>query len=336
MADQTLLNQFYDIDNLVSVDIEMSTADWDKVRSTDPHFAWRGNPSWQSPVTTKDVIDKFNGQCYYYYPTSSVTISGSKYPTKQPPPKFDNVRMVKKSFGGSNDETKPSIKLDFGRMTKEMKENASDDVKKAAKKSEENAMALLGTSNCKQDDSYVKQPLGYEVVRQGGIPSFRCNFAKVTITGPALPKGSQPLLKGVFVNLEPPREALLRNNFNNDKGNLYETEAWFDLTKDSLAKTFDSGGYSSFKNQQDMKVAIDQIDKSFDATKNVVDMSQVSKVVNVDQVMKVLASALIKHHDGHPNNTFIYNDVVAQEKLTADNGGIKLKLIYIVGYRLDL
>jgi len=169
MADQTLLTNFYDIDNLVNVDIEMAAADWGKVRLTNPHFAWRGNPNWMNPPTTKEIIDKYYGHRYDYFATTAVTISGSKYPAKQ---RFTSVWIVKKSFGGLKSETKPSIKLEFGRITKEMKDKSSEADKRLAKKTKNDALALIGTShltlnNCIQDDSYIKQPLGYEIFRPG-------------------------------------------------------------------------------------------------------------------------------------------------------------------------
>ena len=86
-----------------------------------------------------------------------------------------------------------------------------------------------------------------------------------------------------------------------------------------MTKTFDSGGYSQFKNQQDMKVAIDQIDKGFDAAKKVFDMDQVSRVLAM--------CAVIKHKDSYPNNTFFYNSIVAKETSTVDNAGIRFKMI---------
>lgn len=75
---------------------------------------------------------------------------------------------------------------------------------------------FLMLNNSQQDGSYVRQPLGYEIFRQGGIPYARCNFAKVIVNGQSL---------GFYVNLEPMKEPYMQRNFNNnDKGNLYETE----------------------------------------------------------------------------------------------------------------
>lgn len=293
MADQDLLAKFYDIDNLVNIEIEIPEVDWDKLRKAEPHFGWRGTASWMEHPTTKEDIIKWKGHHYDWSKATSVTISGSKYPPS-PGRTFKNVGIVKKSFGGSEDKTKPSIKLEFGRLSKEAKETATKAEKEASKKDEADAFALVGASgvtlnNSKQDKSFIRQPLGYEIFRQGGIPYFRCNLAKVIISGPSAadPKVKKQLLQGVFVNVEQAKEPFLRRAFNNDKGNLYETEAWFDLTRESWDKTFNQEGFSGLKNQADLKVAIEQFDKP---------VAEAKKVIDVEQISRVLAlQALIKH-----------------------------------------
>jgi len=206
-------------------------------------------------------------------------------------------------------------------MTKKMEEKATREEKELAKKTEEAMVAAIGTNhltlnNCKQDASYIRQPLGYYIFQIGGIPYFHCNFAKVTVTDPTTKK---QIYSHVYVNLEQPREQFMRRTFNNDKGNLYETEAWFDLTANNLTKGFDSGGFSKFTDQQDLKVAVTECDKSF---------ATAQKVIDVEQISRVLAMcAVVKHWDGYANNTFIYNNVVARADPTANNGGVKLKII---------
>ena len=173
--------------------------------------------------------------------------------------------------------------------------------------------ALIGTKNLTlnnsiQDPSYVRQPLGYKLFRDGGIPYARCNFAKVIVNNQNF---------GVYVNLEPTHELYMQRNVGNSLGNLYETEWRFDLTKGNLDKTFNQEGFSKFEDQQDLALAIAQFDKGFSAAKLVLD---------VEEIVRVFAmQAVVKHWDGYPNNTFIYNDMVAVEDPKIEN--VRLKLI---------
>jgi len=306
--EQSVLAHFYDIENVVSIDIEMPESAWKKVATAEPKFGWRHS-------TRPEVLKATDGHRYEWSPTTSVSISGTFYPNKQT---FKGVGIVKKSFGGSKDDKKPSLKLEFGRKFKGMTKAE----KEAAAATEELVTIILGTSrlilnNSVQDKSLIRQPVGYKIFRDGGIPAAWCNFAKVTVTDPA--QGNKKLLQEVYINVEPVRKPYLRRNFNNDKGNLYETEAWFDLTKENFTtRGFDSSGFSKFENQEDIRVAIEQLDKGLDAAR---------KTFDIDQITKVLAmSAMIQDRDGYANNTFFYNDVEAVESPTVGNG-IKFRMI---------
>ncbi|KAL8792001.1 MAG: hypothetical protein Q9195_005419 [Heterodermia aff. obscurata] len=303
MGVQDLLSKYYDVDNLVTIEITMPDADWGSLKTTGPHYGWRADAT-KEQVTTEHHYDWFK--------TTSISVSGTKYPTQKQ--SFSPVSIVKKSFAGSISNVKPSLKLEFSRMTKKEEKNASPTDLETAKKNEAAILALIGTKNITlnnsiQDPSYVRQPLGYEVFRQGGIPYARCNFAKVIVNGQSL---------GIYVNLEQTQEPYMQRNFNNnDKGNLYETEWRFDLTKADLDKTFNQEGFSDFEDQKDLQVAISTFDKGIKVAK---------QVIAVDQLIRVLAmQAVVKHWDGYPNNTFVYNDTVAVENPKPEN--VKLKLI---------
>lgn len=302
MGVQDLLSKFYDVDNLVTIEISMPDADWGNLKNTGPHYGWRAD-------ATKDQV--LTEHHYDWFQTTSVAVSGTKYPIQKQ--SFAPVSIVKKSFAGSISNVKPSLKLEFSRMTKKEEKKASPAELETAKKNEAAILALIGTkditlNNCVQDPSYVRQPLGYEVFRQGGIPYARCSFAKVIVNGKSL---------GIYVNLEQMQDPYMQRNFNNDKGNLYETEWRFDLTKADLDKTFNQEGFSDFEDQKDLQVAISTFDKGIKVAK---------QVIAVDQLIRVMAmQTVVKHWDGYPNNTFVYNDTVAVETPKAEN--VKLKLI---------
>jgi hypothetical protein len=334
MADtaQALLEKFYALDNLVTVEIAMKDADWTTLATTEAAWGWRRMATVQE--ARDDIPPKYN-----YFDTTSVVISGSKYPARTSVP---FVGIIKKSFGGSASEIKPSIKLNFGRAPS----NASKADSDAAKKIKTAIEALIGThnmtlNNCKQDKSYIRQPLGYQIFQQGAIPAARCNFARVIIRGTSQGPTDKPLFSGVYVNLEQPREPYLRRNFaNNDKGNLYETEWGFDLNpkyfaaplfnandtysdqKKDQRKNYDYNGVSSYTDQKDLYLATTELtecvsDKDLITAKTIVDWNQLLQAIAMQ--------TLVQHWDGYPNNTFIYNDVTAVAEPTVAN--IKLKLV---------
>jgi hypothetical protein len=335
MADaaQPLLDNFYALDNLVTVEIVMKDADWTTLANTPAAWGWRRMAT--IPQARDDIPPKYN-----YFDTTSVAISGSKYPPRTSVP---FVGIIKKSFAGSEWNLKPSIRLHFGRSPSGASKTDSD----AAKQTKNTIDNLIGThhmtlNNCKQDSSYIRQPLGYQVLRQGAIPAARCNFARVIVRGTSQGPTDKSLFSGVYVNLEQPREPYLRRNFaNNDKGNLYETELGFDLnpkyfatplfnandpayipaTKDQR-KNYDYNGVSQYTDQKDLYLAASELTKCV-ANK---DLTTAKNLVDWNQLLQVTAmQTLVQHWDGYPNNTLVYNDVTAVAEPTVAN--IKLKLI---------
>ena len=329
---QTLLDKFYALDNLVTVEIVMKETDWTALATTEAAWGWRRMATVQE--ARDDIPPRYN-----YFGTTSVTISSSKYPTKT---KVPFVGIIKKSFAGSASKSKPSIKLKFGWTPSDASKADTD----AAKQVKTTIEKLIGTrnmtlNNCKSDKSYIRQPLGYQIFRQGGIPAARCNFARVIIRGADQGTTDKILFSGVYVNLEQPREPYLRRNFaSNDKGNLYETEWGFDLNpkyfaaplfnaddiypdeKKDQRKNYDYNGVSDYTDQKDLYLATTELTKCV-ANK---DVATARKFVDWDQLLHAIAmQTLVQHWDGYPNNTFIYNDVVAVAEPTVAN--IKLKFI---------
>lgn len=295
----TAIEKFYSLDSLVSVDIIIPEGDWNALRQAKPRWEWR---QW-APVD--DIVDKVRK--YDWFKASSVTISGPKTSKRT----FEGVAIIKKSFAGSEHKVKPSLKVDFARS----KTSTGNIDKEKAKQNAKDALALIGTSrlvlnNCKQDESYIRQPLGYEIYRQGGIPYARCNLAKVTVNGKSV---------GIYVNLEPIESAYLLRNFKNDKGNIYETEAYYDLDLENFdnGKKYDMDGFSPFDDEKDLEIAIEQANEGLEKAKKVFDIPQVTRVLAMQ--------AITKHWDGYPNNTFHYNDVVPVQNPTVAN--VKFKMI---------
>ncbi|PBP20343.1 cellulosomal protein [Diplocarpon rosae] len=284
---QDRLDSFYGIDNLVTVDITMPAEEWASLMACEP----RGG------ICNFDYV---GGPRFDWYKASSLTISGSKLPQQHT---FADVGIIKKSYCGSFSTTKPSVRIDFSRNVP-----ANEDI----------IEKLIGTksitlNNCKQDPSFIRQPLGYELFRQAGVPYARSNFAKLIVNGVDM---------GVFVNLEQYKKQFLKNNFaGNDKGNLYELDAGDDLDPAVIKAgkiSFESGVTD---NQKDLLVAADAIANG--------GVAAVKKVVDYGAFVKLFAmETLMKHRDGftiNTNNTYLYNDVEAVTDPTTED--VKLKFI---------
>ncbi|KAK0624092.1 coth protein-domain-containing protein [Immersiella caudata] len=291
MADQKrqqALTEFYNIDNLVTVNIKMDPADWTSLRNEEPKGGW-----------------EHIGRRYSWHMASEVSISGTKWKpsgSSGPPSPLTQVAITKKSFMGSRSSEKPSLRLDFGKNNPQQGQTCEANF----------GFKTITLNNSIQDRSFVRQTLGYEILRQAGAPYARCNYARVMVNGTDY---------GVYVNLEPIKKAFLQNNFNNDKGNLYEVEHQEDLNRSTLnANRISFEGFSNFFNCADLHKAVEQIEKGFTAASQVIDITSLSRVLALE--------ALLKHWDGYAiqrNNTYLYNDVVAVEKPDVPN--IKLKLI---------
>ena len=89
-------------------------------------------------------------------------------------------------------------------------------------------MRRLTLNNMVQDPSAARERLGYRVLREAGIPSPRCNHAKVFINGEYF---------GLYANVETLDESFLERNFSQPEGNLYDTsneEYFVDIVPEDL------------------------------------------------------------------------------------------------------
>ena len=146
LEQQQALDSLYAIDNVLTINISMPQGDWEAVRTEQPaggrcNFDWTG------------------GSRFTWREAASVEISGSSFPA---PTTFAKVGVRKKSFCGSLNSEKPCLHIDFGRF--------SDDNETAIE-------ALIGSryltlNNSIQDQSFVRQPLGYTLAGDGRTASF--------------------------------------------------------------------------------------------------------------------------------------------------------------------
>jgi hypothetical protein len=275
---QTLCNNFYAMTNILEIRIVMPAAEWQALRLEQPKG---NNCNFEYLPTAPDRFD--------WHLATSVTITGSSVPSTSTT--FTNIGIKKKSHCGSFDTNKPSFKLDFSEFDNHKAE----------------LEALIGTShltlhNCKQDESYIRQPLSYYLFKQAGLPYSRCNFCKVFVNDALL---------GVFVNVEPVRERFIENNFNpNRGGNLYEFELGDDFDANRI-QYIDTEKVSTITNQLDLSVAATEV-----SSRN---LARITRVIDLGQFIRFHAMEfLLKHWDsynggvnGRGNNTYVYNDVQA-------------------------
>ena len=178
-AKELKLDELFPKDRLLEVNIALSEADWEKIR-----YQRRTRENALPPSRKFEPPPP-----PYSYVEASVTIDGVTYP---------KVGLRKKGFIGSQDTTRPSLKV---------KLDYSD------KKGHIDGLRNLTFNNNKQDASLVSQFMGYEFWDAAGAPGSRCAFAKVTVNGRNL---------GVYCHVETVREPLLKREFGSDKGTLFE------------------------------------------------------------------------------------------------------------------
>ncbi|MGH3766017.1 MAG: CotH kinase family protein [Pseudonocardiaceae bacterium] len=294
---QQALDSLYTIDNVLTIKIAMTQGDWDAVRAEQPaggvcNFEWTG------------------GSRFTWRKATSVEISGTSFPARTT---FTDVGVKKKSFCGSLNSEKPCVHIDFGKFSA-----ANVPVVEALIGSR-----YLTLNNSIQDQSYIRQPLGYTLLAMAGLPHSRCNFARVFVNGNLIGQGLGGVNSpGIYVNAEPVMKPYIERNFNgNMRGNLYELEHHDDFVGARLP-FIATESLSKFDDKADLKFADDHIAAN--------GLAGAGQVLDLDQFIKVYAMEfLLKHWDGYAdntNNTYIYNDVNAVAAPGVDN--VKFKMIH--------
>jgi hypothetical protein len=287
----TKCNSFWKLENVVRIDITMPAADWTALKLDEPaggactpsvvggRYPWR-----------KATSIKITGGGSAPFPASPITVTSAI-----------GIGIKKKSWCGSKDETVPCLKIDVGEWGDS-----------AAATALENAIGTsrLTLNNSKQDASFARQVLGYQLFKLAGLPYARCNLCTVYVNG---------VKAGVFVNVEPIHKRYLDNNFGvfsgttltRKSGNLYELEFSEDFNTSTSAimeaegcSKYDEG--SAYK-RRDFSAAVTEV------TKNTV--AGLSSALDINQFLRVYAMEfLLRHWDGYSgnrNNTYLYNNVEA-------------------------
>lgn len=149
-VDPLTLDELFDPDHVVHVDIDMPPADWDALRSEHP-------PQGFGPFGAQ--CHPFNHSFRYGYRLATVTVDGRR---------VEHVGVRKKAYCGSEDQDKPGLKIAFDEF---VSQTLGADI------------GDLTLNNAVQDGSYVRQCLGMQVFARAGLPALRCNFATVSVNG---------------------------------------------------------------------------------------------------------------------------------------------------------
>ena len=173
------IDDLFPHDQVLDVQITIDSKDWDSIRYQSRNFFEALNESRQhAPIDHP-----------YTYVEASVLIDGVEFP---------QVGIRKKGFIGSQNSTRPSIKVKLNHVDKE---------------GQIDGLTNLTFNNNQQDVSLISQFMGYGLFNAAGIPAPRCAYANVTVNGQDL---------GIYAHVERIHRPFLKREFGNDDGVLYE------------------------------------------------------------------------------------------------------------------
>ena len=173
------IDDLFPHDQVLDVQITIDSKDWDSIRHQSRNFFEALNESRQrAPIDHP-----------YTYVEASVLIDGVEFP---------QVGIRKKGFIGSQNSTRPSIKVKLNHVDKE---------------GQIDGLTNLTFNNNQQDVSLISQFMGYGLFNSAGIPAPRCAYANVTVNGQDL---------GIYAHVERIHRPFLKREFGNDDGVLYE------------------------------------------------------------------------------------------------------------------
>ncbi|MBI4516365.1 MAG: CotH kinase family protein [Deltaproteobacteria bacterium] len=172
----------FDTSRLLQVEVRITQANWDALR-----------------LQTRRLTDVF--QCsmtptptdpFTFFP-ADVVVDGTL---------IANAGVRKKGFLGSLDSTRPSLKVKFSEFAPDQRWLG---------------LERLTLNNGRQDDSRIKQCVGYHLMAAAGVHAPRCSMAQVRVTTES---GTQDL--GIYANVESIDDTFLDRSFGSHSGNLYE------------------------------------------------------------------------------------------------------------------
>ena len=254
------IDDLFPHDQVLDVQITIDSKDWDSIRYQSRNFFEALNESRQhAPIDHP-----------YTYVEASVLIDGVEFP---------QIGIRKKGFIGSQNSTRPSIKVKLNHVDKE---------------GQIDGLTNLTFNNNQQDVSLISQFMGYGLFNAAGIPAPRCAYANVTVNGQDL---------GIYAHVERIHRPFLKREFGNDDGVLYE----------GTAVDFYPGWLGSFEHKLGSdEIGRKKIQKLIDVLNNPNDNieSLIGELVDLESFYAFWAmEGLLGFWDGYSgnrNNFFIY------------------------------
>ena len=244
-------------DQLLNVEIELDAAQWHELRT--------------GHRTIGEGLSQITEKPYEYY-QATVTINGQT---------IENVGVRKKGFFGSVVSTRPSLKLRFDKYVKNRTFRS---------------LEMMTLNNNVQDFSQAHQVMAYEFFDRAGIPTPRCNLARVTVNGEEL---------GVYSHIESIRKPFIKRHFSNSKGYLYEGYAG-DFNEDDFPRIVIKSG-----NEEKATLKLKQLYETINQGDQI-NVSDLEGILNLEAFMQLWAAeVLIGHWDGYSgnrNNYYLYYD----------------------------
>ena len=262
IPEEEIRGPYFEREHLLRIEIDIDDDDWNTLRTQGRDFSDLMGPGcmdqpFPSPFTWFEA---------------NIIVDGEPY---------DRVGIRKKGFFGSLSESKPSLKIKFDKYVDDQTHLGHE---------------RMTLNNSRQDPSFIKQCMSYDLFAEAGIPAPRCNFAAVSING-------EPM--GVFVHVEAMKKDFLRQHFDDEDGNLYEgtlsdfREGWM-------------GTFDQKTNEDDPNFEIIERIATVLTGPNLTLLAGLEEYIDLDQFFTFWAmETLVAHWDGYAGNTnnfYIYQD----------------------------
>ncbi|MGL1935392.1 MAG: CotH kinase family protein [Fibrobacterales bacterium] len=144
------VNTFFDSTQVLSVEIELDSADWEFVRD-------QRRDVWENLMGEACLSEEWDDP--YEFRNATLTLNGNVIP---------NVGIRKKGFLGSVNSIKPSLKIKLDEYVEGQEYFGLD---------------RITLNNNISDPSHITQCLSYQLFLKAGLPAPQCNFAQVTVNG---------------------------------------------------------------------------------------------------------------------------------------------------------
>lgn len=254
----------FDPDCVLDVAVTMPVADWDALRSQSRSFL---------DVIAGDCLSGPPSDIFTWF-EADVVVGGVA---------MERVGIRKKGFLGSLSLEKPSLKLRFDKFVagRELAD-----------------MERLTLNNMQQDPGFINTCLAYDFMAKAGVPTPRCNFARVRVNGVDL---------GIYAHVDSIKKRFLRRHFSSDEGNLYEA------TLSDFSPAFRGTWQKKTNEAEDDWSDIDAAVVALEAPDESL-LEALEPIFDLDAFYTFWAAEVIVGHwdgyAGNTNNTYFYADPI--------------------------